>query len=169
MRLHRRSRISGKAQSFCSTWAILPLSNRILEGKGFFPIRAFPWFDPAGGFPSSRPQSATAGARRSGQDRPSLRPRHERDAARPHLDATEHDGMLVLSGAARCLPPHHLRGSARSAEYTVLFAVEGVAASWPFEGDRRRNDPNAFTCVAGRIARSPRPVPAGTTVHCEGQ
>jgi hypothetical protein len=43
-----------------------------------------------------------------------------------------------------------------------------LAASWPSKA-RCRNVPNALTgCVAGRIARSPRPVPAGTTLRCGG-
>jgi hypothetical protein len=49
---------------------------------------------------SSRPQMASAVARRDGQDRPSFRHRHILGTARPRLERREHDGRLNLAGDA---------------------------------------------------------------------
>ena len=129
----------------------------------------FPWFDRAAGFPSSRPQDANAGARRVCQGWPHF---CGHPGGRPGLglDTPEHDGTLNRSGPDGCtsfllLP---FTGSIGSAGCIVLYVVELSSPHHGLQEHRRRNVRHGIEPVAKRIARSPRPVPAGTTFRREG-
>jgi hypothetical protein len=83
------------------------------------------------------------------------------------LDATEHDGHTVRSGfppppfainIRHCRVHRSLRGRAWELRRTMVSGGSGAAMSLTRSAD-----------VAGGFARSPRPVPAGTTFHCERQ
>jgi Putative transposase len=133
-----RTSFGSSSLFLCSAWKpVSSFSNCRTECKSIlrlqsslFAFECFPLFDRAAGFPSPRPWLAEAGARRACQDRPSHRPLVTRDVARPHLDATEHDGTLVRSGPDSFFF-HASRVSIGSAGYIVLFAVEGnLAAPW---------------------------------------
>jgi hypothetical protein len=56
-----------------------------------------PWFDPAGGLPSSRPQDANAGARRACQGWPHFCG-HPGGTPGLGLDTPEHDGIMDALG-----------------------------------------------------------------------
>ena len=57
------------------------------------------------------------------------------------------------------------RSNIRLCRCIVLFAVEGLAAPWPSRVSTPQC-PERVHSVAERIARSPRPVPTGTTFRC---
>lgn len=60
------------------------------------------------------------------------------------------------------------RGSIGSAGCIVLYVVELSSPHHGLQEHRRRNVRHGIEPVAKRIARSPRPVPAGTTFRREG-
>ena len=101
-------------------------------------------------------------------------PRGRADAVLCHrrlgLDTAEHNGTLVGSGL---LPSRRFQAShSFSRRYRVHRSLRGRARArrtMVFGRLRRRHVPSAMKRIAGRIARSPRPVPAGTTFHCERQ
>lgn len=136
------------------------LDRREMPGPPVFSSSApFFLFDPAGGFFSSRPQSAHAGARRACQDRP--------------LGAAE--GLVLIRPSTtaewtRSGRPlgWHRRHMDRSAEYTVLCAV-GCPPHHGLRRVRRRNDPSALARAReeSRGRRGPsrqgrRALPAGS-------
>ena len=87
------------------------------------------------------------------------------------LDMTEHDGRLV--GLGRKAPPSVLVWPSGIANLCRLHrSLRGRARS-PHHGPPEASAPQCperdHRSVAGRIARSPRPVPAGTAFRHDGE
>ena len=142
-------------------------STFLLFFSTFSCFGSFLLFNRAAGFLSPQPHFATAGARRACQGWPLLQ--------RPPKAWPLHDRARRQTGGvgAECASIRSICANRRlpiSAGYTVLFAVECRS---PHHGPSKASAPQCpkrdHRGVAGRITRSPRPVPAGTTFRQDGE